>query len=261
MKIRVIILLILFFGLFLNHTFVNAASPMEKLDKLADEALQLTTLGHDENAKNSLDLFINDFTEMTSNSQFFSMDDIKILLVSHKEAKKAIESSTISTEEKIDKVLSFRLVVDAMNSHYQPLWTELQNPIMTAFSQLKEAVKENDADSYQVILNRFLTQYLLIQPSMKIDVPVDKFQRLDAQISFIDKYRSKIILNDSGLVKLDELEADLQHVFNEMSEDESDPSLWLVIITTGSIIILALSYVGWRKYRGEKYTKQKEHND
>ena len=37
-----------------------------------------------------------------------------------------------------------------------------------------------------------------------------------------------------------------------MDEDEADPSLWWVIISTGSIIILTLSYVGWRKYQGEK---------
>lgn len=41
-----------------------------------------------------------------------------------------------------------------------------------------------------------------------------------------------------------------------MDEDEADPSLWWVIISTGSIIIATLSYVGWRKYNGDKEMKK-----
>jgi sporulation protein YpjB len=37
-----------------------------------------------------------------------------------------------------------------------------------------------------------------------------------------------------------------------MDQDQADPSLWWVIISTGSIIIMTLSYVGWRKYKGDK---------
>ena len=44
----------------------------------------------------------------------------------------------------------------------------------------------------------------------------------------------------------------LQTIFEGLTEDEADPSLWWVIISTGSIIILTLSYVGWRKYKGER---------
>ncbi len=33
---------------------------------------------------------------------------------------------------------------------------------------------------------------------------------------------------------------------------EADPSLWWVIISTGGIIVLTLSYVGWRNIKAEK---------
>jgi len=54
---------------------------------------------------------------------------------------------------------------------------------------------------------------------------------------------------------------DLKNLFENMDEDEADPSLWWVIISTGSIIILTLSYVGWRKYKGDREKPRKEHND
>ena len=75
---------------------------------------------------------------------------------------------------------------------------------------------------------------------------------MDARIEFIDKYRPEILAENVSHMELEALEAELQLLFDEMTEDEADPSLWWVIISTGSIIILTLSYVGWRKYKGDQ---------
>jgi sporulation protein YpjB len=94
--------------------------------------------------------------------------------------------------------------------------------------------------------------YNVIYPSMKIDVSAENIQRIDARINFIDEYRSEVVNNVKSQQELEGLEMDLKNLFENMDEDEADPSLWWVIISTGSIIILTLSYVGWRKYQGEK---------
>ena len=44
-------------------------------------------------------------------------------------------------------------------------------------------------------------------------------------------------------------------------KDEADPSLIWVIISTGGMIVLTLSYVGWRKYRGEKEKNRTHENE
>jgi sporulation protein YpjB len=87
---------------------------------------------------------------------------------------------------------------------------------------------------------------------MKIDVSAENIQKIDARINFIDEYRSEVVSNVKSQEELEGLEMDLKNLFDNMDEDEADPSLWWVIISTGSIIILTLSYVGWRKYQGEK---------
>ena len=61
-------------------------------------------------------------------------------------------------------------------------------------------------------------------------------------------------------LELDALQYDLKTIFENMEEDEADPSLWWVIISTGSIIILTLSYVGWKKYKGDKEAKNLQKN-
>ncbi len=58
--------------------------------------------------------------------------------------------------------------------------------------------------------------------------------------------------------ELTSLETDLEKLFENKKEDEADPSLWWVIISTGSIIVSTLSYVGWRKYKGQDEEKKSE---
>jgi sporulation protein YpjB len=48
------------------------------------------------------------------------------------------------------------------------------------------------------------------------------------------------------------MEEELKALFERVKEDEADPSLLWVMISTGSVILLSLSYAGFRKYRAEK---------
>ena len=106
---------------------------------------------------------------------------------------------------------------------------------------------------FTCIMDSFLALYEVIHPSIKIDVPFDKIQQLDTRIQFIDQYRMDVLNQDQARQELFHIESELSSIFDQLaSEDESDPSVWWVIISTGSIIILTLSYVGWRKYKGER---------
>jgi sporulation protein YpjB len=59
------------------------------------------------------------------------------------------------------------------------------------------------------------------------------------------------------LERLTLLQKDLKKVFDKVERDDADPSLLWVILTTGGIIITALTYVGYRKYRAEKKKEKK----
>lgn len=92
---------------------------------------------------------------------------------------------------------------------------------------------------------------------MKIDVPAETIEQLDARISVIDSNPSQVLDSSKNSKELDGLESDFKKIFDDMDEDQSDPSIWWVIISTGSIIIMTLSYVGYRKYQGEKVSKNR----
>jgi sporulation protein YpjB len=123
---------------------------------------------------------------------------------------------------------------------------------------VKTAAESGNSKQYHMELNMFLAKYNIIQPSIKLDIPVDQAQALDARISYLDHYRQQVLESTEAMAELSTLQTDLEHLFENKKEDEADPSLWWVIISTGSIIVSTLSYVGWRKYRGQEEARTSE---
>lgn len=236
--------------------FADQPSSIDKLNEISDEALQMVKYQKYDEAKKLLDYFSEQFTTITAKKPPLTMDEVRIVTVSRDEAMEAAVSSNMNDQERISRLTKFRLVIDAISKSHKPLWTEMEDQIMTTFHQVKEAAYNGDTNKFNTSFNSFLSLYNVIYPSMKIDVPVENIQKLDAKINFIDDYRSQIVSNPKSLKEVDGLETDLKKLFSDMDQDQTDPSLWWVIISTGSIIIMTLSYVGWRKYQGDKDIKQ-----
>ena len=231
-------------------------TPMEKLDDISDEALQMVKYHRYGDAKKLLDYFSDQFTSVSGKVQPLTMDEVRIINTSHDEAMEAAVSPTMNHEERINRLTKFRLVIDAIVTSHQPLWTEMETQIMTALTEAKVAAVNGDRSQFHTSYNTFLSLYNMIYPSMKIDVPAENIQRLDARIKYIDEYRSAILTSKEKQTELEKLDTDMKNLFANIENDEADPSLWWVIISTGSIIIMTLSYVGWRKYQGEKEIKK-----
>lgn len=253
MKLTAAILSIML--LLLTPISINAEhslSSIDKLDQISDEALQLVKSSRYEDAKRLLDYFSDQFLTYTMDHQTFSMDELRIVTTAHNEAVEAMASPDLNHIQRMNTMTKFRLAIDAVTSSHQPLWTDMEEPIMTVFAGMKEAAIKGDSQEFHSHLNSFLVLYEVIYPSMKLDVAFEKVQEIDTRVSFIDQYRPSVLTEPTSQGELSLLEQDLKDLFDGVTEDEADPSLWWVIITTGSIILVTLSYVGWRKYKGEK---------
>lgn len=257
MKAKFLILFAVLLILAPIAAYAETTSPVEELDDISDEALQMVKLHRYEDANRLLKHFSEEFLTVTGNGRPFSMDELRIITVAHGEAIEAVANAEIGHNERMNRVTKFRLVIDAIASTHQPLWTEMEGPIMTVFNNVKTAAYEGDNDQFHSNLNSFLSLYNVIHPSMKIDINPERIQKIDAKVSFIDQYRPQVLSEASSQEELEALESDLQTIFDDMTEDEADPSLWWVMISTGSIIILTLSYVGWRKYKGDNEKSKK----
>ncbi|PLS02141.1 sporulation protein YpjB [Neobacillus cucumis] len=261
MKFRWLYFLAIIMMLTPISVYAEQQSPMEKLDDISDEALQMVKFQRYEDAKKLLDYFSDQFTSITGTEEPLSMDEVRIVNTSHDEAMEAAVSPNMKYEERLNKLTKFRLVIDALATSHQPLWTEMEGQVMSAFHQAKEAAVMGDSAHFYTNFNTFLSLYNVIYPSMKIDVPVENIQRIDARIDYINEYRSQVLSDAKSQQELDALDTDLKNLFANMEDDEADPSLWWVIISTGSIIIMTLSYVGWRKYQGDKELKKNRSRD
>lgn len=258
MKPRKVIVLILSLLLLLTPVVANAEidPSIKKLDDISDEALNMVKIYRYEDAKKLLEHFEGEFIKATGKGHLFTMDELRIVTTAHDAALEAVENTDTEHEERIHKVTRFRLVMDALQSMHQPLWTEMEEPIMTVFNGMRDAVYKGDNEDFYSNLDSFLSLYEVIYPSLKIDVTPQRIQQLNARVTYIDQYRPEVLTEMSSQAQLEALEADLMNIFDDMTEDEADPSLWWVIISTGSIIILTLSYVGWKKYQAERQRRK-----
>lgn len=256
MKFKAVVLfVVILFFIPKNILADHQISSIEKLDQISDEALQMVRSSRYEDAKKLLEYFSDEFMIYTMEHQQFSSDEKRIVTLVHNEAVEAMGNVSLNHDERINQVTKFRLAIDAITSTNEPLWTEMEAPVMTIFGEMKEAVESGDREGFHARLNSFLTLYEVIYPSMKLDAPAQRVQKIDARINYLDEYRSQVLTDKAGQEELAALEEDLEKLFENLAEDEADPSLWWVIITTGSIIVLTLSYVGWRKFKGEKERK------
>ncbi|RFU68482.1 sporulation protein YpjB [Peribacillus saganii] len=253
---KILLLFLFVMSVPMSAVFAQSSASLGKLDDISDEALQLARLHRYDDSAKMLNYFSEQFLEATGEEKLFSMDELRIITVAHNDALKAVKDLEQEDEEKINSITKFRLVMDAVQSTHQPLWTSMEDQMMATFSQAKEAVLTQNSKQFENKLDTLLAQYDMIQPSLKIDLDPERVQKLDARLSFINQYRPQVFSEKASQKELDELHDDLVSIFDEMTEDETDPSLWWVIFTTGSIIISTLSYVGWRKYKGDK-EKQK----
>ncbi|WP_010173135.1 sporulation protein YpjB [Bacillus coahuilensis] len=262
MKKVIPIILILMIGIYLTPLVSAKESTLSELDLMASRALLLTKQGNYSDALQLLDHFSEEFTSVSIGEYSLTMDELRIVSVSHDEAILALTSSSLPSSERIKKVTTFRLVVDALLSEYDPLWTKMQDQIMENYNSVKEAAIAGNTSHYNLMMNQFISSYSMIQPSITLDVAIEDVQRLDAKIEYINHYRTDILESEVAMYQFQALESDLDYLFQHIEEDEADPSLWWVILTTGGIIVSTLSYVGFRKYKADLNEKRpsKRHN-
>ena len=65
-----------------------------------------------------LDTFSDQFSNISVQDQYFTMDELRIVTVAHDEAMEATSNASMDPDERIKSVTKFRLVIDAI-SYYK----------------------------------------------------------------------------------------------------------------------------------------------
>ncbi|MGE7633101.1 sporulation protein YpjB [Bacillus paramycoides] len=230
------------------------AEEWSELTGLLDDSLQLVKRNEDEKAIQVLKRFSEQFVlKGNEKSKPINPDQFRVISLAYDKAIQSLsEENVVGKQIKVDNMLALQLAVDAHVSKYQPLWMERERKIMDAFSQVEKAMKKEDDGQFQQTLNTFLNEFNIIYPSLMIALPDNEAQRVNAHLSYLDEFRNVMLKTKGGQMQLGIIKGDLQKIFHTVKKDEIAPSLIWFMTITGGLILLTLTYVGWRKYKGER---------
>ncbi|WP_410981963.1 sporulation protein YpjB [Bacillus cereus] len=229
------------------------AEKWDELTGLLDDSLQLVKQEEYEKATQVLQHFSEQFV-LRENEKENELTPIhfRVISLAYDKAQQSLGEESVDRQIKIDDVLALQLVVDAEVSKYQPLWIEREGRVMGAFAKVEKALRIEDDERFQQSLNTFLHEFGVIYPSVMIALPENQSQRVNAHLSYLDEFRNVMLKNKSGQTQLGIIKGDLQKIFQTAKKDEVDSSLIWFMTITGGLIFFTLTYVGWRKYKGEK---------
>lgn len=231
------------------------ATTWNEMTELLDDSLQLVKQEEYDKATQLLTYFSKQFLTVDQKKKI-APEHIRVISLAYDKALKSLEGQGINKQIKIDDVLALRLVLDAEVSKYQPLWMEREENVMSTFGKIENAMQKEEHDHFQEALNVFLHEFDIIYPSLMVDLSEEELQRVNSHLSYLDEFRYMMIQNKSGQTQVKIIKDDLKKIFRTAKKDEVDSSLIWFMTVTGGIIIFTLTYVGWRKYKGEK-EKQK----
>lgn len=247
---------ILFLLLFIPQIVFANNETWAYLDNIVDQALLLTKQEKYEEAKQLLTHFSDQFIKTHPKDENITMNDLRVITISTDEAIKAVTAVSLQPTERIRKVTQLRLAIDALHSDHQPLWRDMEKSVIKSFEHLKEAALSGDKEKLKLQFNQFSSIFDTIYPSLVIDLDPEEISRLDSHLRFLETYDR--ISEQNKKEHLAMMETELLKLFGRVTDDEADPSLIWVMITTGSVIFATLVYVGWRKYKGEKINSMKD---
>ena len=246
MKFISIFLLAFHLVAFSPQITANEQKP-KQMNHFADEALRLTQFGAYEHAKSILMQLGEKLSGESIKNDSYTMEELSIITETYEEAKAALTATSMSEQERIRKVTALRLVLDAHTSTHQPLWLSMRNEVFSSLDQLKQDRRT---------ITSFIATYSVIQPSLRIDFPEEINISIESKLQFLSKSENKLDAKQYDKLIL-KLTGELEDVFNKATKSSSEPSVWWVIITTGSIILSTLTYVSIRKYQAEKKNQKK----
>ncbi|CQR46680.1 Sporulation protein YpjB (SpoYpjB) [Paraliobacillus sp. PM-2] len=159
-----------------------------------------------------------------------------------------INRSDIAHNYKLNNARSLVIAIDAIEKPNHPLLVKSKQ----ALDKSLESVLASGDFSQQKI-NNILTHWEMLKPALQVALDKDEFQQLDLLFSNLGKETLNIKEDTESVFKYSQL------IDIHTTTAQGDPlSFYWIILMVGGIIIITLSYVAWKKYKGEKKRKQKQ---
>jgi sporulation protein YpjB len=230
-----------------NHTAVKDWSEINELTS------EIWELGKIERYKEAADVLEFTSENISHIEEVLSLraDQQRLVEYTFSDAITSLQNPEWSKERKLNKLTEVRLLVDALQTKYEPLWKKTGLMMLEPFISMEKGIGDKDSVSFHQAANLLLERYETVRPALMVDLSSDKIEELDEHVSYVDANRNKILTDAEHQKHLEVVAADFEALFFA-KKDNSEPSLFWLIFSIGGIISSTLFYVGWRKYKGDK---------
>lgn len=230
--------------------------PSQELDQLSKQVYDLTKTKQYEKAKEKMDELAKVFTSQVSdkNPDIESLDIMTRTIVQGKRAFASVELD----EDRLNwHALQIRLMTDALTHQHQPLWKNYYKTYMEQVNQMISSVSRREGDGFREALERNYQLYATLRPAIAVSQSVNTVEMMDSLYQFLhnkkkDPHSSWEELNGG----LTQLKQSAEQLFLTNSRDAYSPvsgsSPLGIIIAVAAMVLSTLTYVGWKKYKGER---------
>ncbi|WP_199614933.1 sporulation protein YpjB [Paenibacillus alkalitolerans] len=243
---------------------------LDTMNKHAEQAYQSMKDGDYENAKGKIVQLSVSATRLSFEG-ITSIEGMGALTESISAALHSFNSIQPNEHEQLLEVIRVRLAVDALSHPKQPMWLDFRKPLSEDLTELENAAKKRDQHTANSALKKWRSHVKLIRPAVLISRDASEAVKLDSMTAFFDRTVGK---KEWGQLasSMPNLTQGLQDLFRQNDDDQETilplapteepphPFLWSLAI--GSVIVIVLTYVAWRRYHSESaYVRVKSERD
>lgn len=184
-----------------------------------------------------------------------SLEGFHALSESIIEAKRVFNAVQFSQDKGVIAAARIHLALDAMSHPVKPMWLQYDKVLLHDLEHIKSAALVKQADQSKLTANRMFEHYLIIRPSIMINRDDITVEQIDSLFTFmVTQLNKKHIDYDNIHSAIDQFYELWNQVFLKRSRQAYLPltNKYEILVRTmglGTVILLVLAYVGWRKYQ------------
>jgi sporulation protein YpjB len=197
--------------------------------------------------------------ESSSFQGLTKVEGVHVLAECIVEVKEATAQAQVHPEQWLNASAKLRLAVDSLSHPRQPLWLQYYKVVREDLNAMQKTSIANNRQALKQAYDSLQGHYELIRPSVVIQREPYEVRTIDSWLSYAGG------LSSSGTSETADIRSMLEQgeeLLNELFGKKKDESAfaplsefnlpWKGIILGGIFILLILTYVGYRKYRGEQ---------
>ncbi|WDF03542.1 MULTISPECIES: sporulation protein YpjB [Shouchella] len=227
-----------------------------EFDGLAGQLLQQLKQGDIDDAKQTALVLSDEMDVYPFSEEEWTLSSMRTLVTTFESAYDALFAEDVTVEEQVRLAMALRLSTDAVQQVNQPLWNQMDRQLLDSLDRISAVNDPFQSQQYMYEVNRTLQLYDTVRPAVLISKGYEQVSELDAMHHKLQEQQLSQAEIDNHL---DVMRHEYLALFAFSSVETVDPGLYVVMFIIGTPVFLTLSYVGFRKFKGQrKKVKQNE---